>query len=167
MPWAALGGPCPASPLHRQQHRIQAPAGARLCLNTKGEEEEKGRLGTMLVPSKRDKPAPDQLSLFLLWWQCTPIRQQPAPGPAEGDQGTGRTRLTSPSEPRLPTPRGWGASLSAKQLVPHNPEQEGDAVGHHVWPYWAPRHHFTGADNRHSDFNSTTAAVERKQSFVF
>lgn len=40
MPWAALDGPWPGNPLHQQKHHIQAPAGAMLWLNTKGEEEE-------------------------------------------------------------------------------------------------------------------------------
>ena len=104
-------------------------------------------------------------SLFLLPWQCTPVRQEPAPVSAGGGEGAGRTWLTSLSEPTLLTPRGWGlaASLSAKQLVPHNQEQEGYAEGDHVWPYWALRGHFTEGNKWDSNFNSTiVAAADRK-----
>ena len=56
MPWSALDHPWPTSPLHQQKCHVQALVGARLWLNTKGEEEEEnGCLGTMLVPPKRDK----------------------------------------------------------------------------------------------------------------
>lgn len=78
--------------------------------------------------------------------------------------------MTSPSEPTLLAPWGWGlaASLSAKQLVPDNREQEGNAEGDHVWPYWALRGHFTGGNKWDSNSNSTlVAATDRKPSLLF
>lgn len=103
--------------------------------------------------------------LFLLSWQCTPARQEPAPVPAEGGQGAGRTCLTSLSKPTSLNPRGWAlaASLSAEQLVPHNQEQEGNGEGDYVWSDWALRGHFPGGGKWDSNFTSTiVAATDRK-----